>query len=70
MSNDKKLDRICREVAKELGLTVADIERAARHQFMFVRETMEDPEFKCTRLPYFGKFFVKKRKNGTGKHSG
>ena len=47
------------QIAKDLGLTVKEVEEAVENQFRFVAATMASNTYAQVRLPFFGRFWVK-----------
>jgi len=50
---------IYREIAKESGGTMQEIEKCVEAQFQFIERIMKRGEFDTVRMPYLGKFTVK-----------
>ncbi len=46
-------------IAKELGVSVRDVESAVDSQFRYVKRIFKSDTFAQVRLPYFGRFWVK-----------
>lgn len=46
-------------ISEELGIRRPIVQAIIRSQFDFVRDVMEDGQFRAVHLPYFGKFCVK-----------
>ncbi len=49
-------------LATRYNLPLSKIEEIINYQFKFVGETMKKGKFESVRLPYFGKFHVKKKR--------
>jgi hypothetical protein len=67
-----KVDQISEQVAKELGLSPAQVSKINRVQWKFLLETMQAGDFKAVKLMYLGKWHKNKRFNedGTRRHKG
>jgi len=50
---------IIRKIARELGLSIGEVEEAVDSQFHFVASVMKSDTFDQIRLPFFGRFWVK-----------
>lgn len=63
--------QIYREIAKETGATINEIEQCVETQFAFIEQTIKKGEFDTIRLPYLGKFTVnpKRVQNLNNKHA-
>lgn len=53
---------IIRELAIKYKISEEEVERAADHQFKFVKQQMESDKLPAIRLPFFGVFKPNKRK--------
>jgi len=49
---------IYKEISKETGASMNEIERCVEMQFEFIEKTIKKGEFDTIRLPYLGKFTV------------
>jgi nucleoid DNA-binding protein len=56
------LNKIYKELALKHGLDERVIEHIVRSQFSFLKEVMNQGEYKCLLLPKFGKFYVKPKR--------
>ena len=62
----KKTDDIIKYLSLKHNIPTKDVEEAIKHQFLFVKNTIEsatqdvEETFKTVKLPYFGKFLVPK----------
>lgn len=50
---------IYREIAKETGSTMQEVENCVETQFKFIEKIIRRGEFDTVRMPYLGKFTVK-----------
>ena len=50
---------IYREIAKETGATIKEVEECVEAQFALAEEIMKKGEFESVKIPYMGKFWVK-----------
>jgi nucleoid DNA-binding protein len=50
--------QLTREIAKDLGATLSEVQSIVESQFLYVRKIMEHGAFETVRLPYLGKFTV------------
>jgi len=59
-SRTNKLKKeIYKEIAKELGMSLAEVSNIAESQYLFIKQIMQRGGFEQVRLPYLGKFHVK-----------
>lgn len=50
------LEKLCRDLAPQLGLPVAEVERICRYQFCYVAEQLATGDYPAVRLPRLGSF--------------
>tara|TARA_Y100000361_G_scaffold144845_1_gene153354 strand:- start:6849 stop:7076 length:228 start_codon:yes stop_codon:yes gene_type:complete len=60
VSTNKK--EIIQRIATKHNLPLSKIEEIINYQFKFVSEIIKKGDFEAVRLPYFGKFSVKKER--------
>ena len=60
MIKDRKT--IIQTLATKYKLPLKEIEQMINYQFKFVSTTMKKGKFEAIRLPYFGKFTVKRKR--------
>ena len=53
------LDKIYREVAKEMGISATQVKQVASTQFLLLRDSMKEKRLKDVRMQYLGVFKVK-----------
>ena len=56
------MDKIVKELAKKYKLTVFEVEQIVKSQFRFIKNVIEDGDFKSVRLKHLGLFTVKKNR--------
>ena len=61
-----KIDKISEEVAKELGLSSAQVTQINRVQWKFLMNIIQQPGFDAVKLIYVGKFHKNKKFNEDG----
>ena len=58
----KTQKEIIQKIATKYNLPLKTVEDIVMHQFKFVSKIMQDGNFKSIRIPYFGKFSNKNRR--------
>ena len=49
-------------LATKYNLPLSKVEEIINYQFKFIERVMKEGKFEGVRLPYFGKFYVKKKR--------
>ena len=56
------MEEIVKKLAKKYGLSTFEVEHIVKTQFRFVKQTIEQGDFKSVRLKHLGLFTVKKNR--------
>ena len=56
------MEKIIKKLAKRYNLSAFEIEEIIKSQFRFLKETVEEGEFKSLRIKHLGLFTVKKNR--------
>ena len=58
----KNKEAIIHYLATKYNLPLSKVKEIVEYQFKFVTQTMKKGKFETVRLPYFGKFTVKRKR--------
>jgi len=56
------MDKIVKALAKKYNLTAFEVEQIVKSQFSFIKNVIEEGDFKSVRLKHLGLFTVKKNR--------
>lgn len=56
----RKKESLIQKLATDHQMPLSKIKEIVEYQFKFASKIIKEGEFKCVRLPYFGKFSAKK----------